>query len=192
MSLSKLWELVMDGKAWCAAVHGLQRVGHDWVTEEQPRSRGPCPAEGLGMPSCLFPTWGPCPTCQVPLQLHPPVLPKSDVLFTRLPLYRQHCPPSPPHTHTHRHTHTLAFLQQHRETWMQLTRAVPLPGPLHQALHQARAGIVASLISVFQEPSPGLEQAEQTADNCWLTRRKEINGRKRSQYLSSPHSSYFR
>ena len=106
MSLSKLWELVMDGKAWCAAVHGLQRVGHNWVTEEQPRSRGPCPAEGLGMPSCLFPTWGPCPTCQVPLQLHPPVLPKSDVLFTRLPLYRQHCPPSPPHTHTHTHTHT--------------------------------------------------------------------------------------
>ena len=106
MSLSKLWELVMDGKAWCAAVHGLQRVGPNWVTEEQPRSRGPCPAEGLGMPSCLFPTWGPGPTCQVPLQLHPPVLPKSDVLFTRLPLYRQHCPPSPPHTHTHTHTHT--------------------------------------------------------------------------------------
>ena len=34
MNLGKLQETVRDREAWCAAIHGSQRGGHDWVTEQ--------------------------------------------------------------------------------------------------------------------------------------------------------------
>ena len=45
MILDKLREIVRDREAWHAAVHGLQRVGHDLVTEKQ-QGRNRCFAPG--------------------------------------------------------------------------------------------------------------------------------------------------
>ena len=35
MNLSKLWEKVKDREVWHATVHGIARLGHDSVTEQE-------------------------------------------------------------------------------------------------------------------------------------------------------------
>ena len=35
MNLSKLWEIVKDWDVWCSVIHGVAKVRHELVTEQQ-------------------------------------------------------------------------------------------------------------------------------------------------------------
>ena len=38
INLNKLWEIVDDSRAWYVTIHGVEKVGHNLVTEQQPQS----------------------------------------------------------------------------------------------------------------------------------------------------------
>jgi len=44
MNLSKLGEIVKDREAWCAAVHGVSKIGHDLMTKQQQQQ---CPLKTI-------------------------------------------------------------------------------------------------------------------------------------------------
>ena len=47
MNLSKLWKIVKDEEASHAAVHGLQRAGHNLVTEHHHQLQSPSSVRGI-------------------------------------------------------------------------------------------------------------------------------------------------
>ena len=79
MSLSKLMELVIDREAWLAAVHGSQRVGHNWT--EAP-SDFPSPSSPLPFPKGNYHNkFGVYPSNQFKMQTYVPSIWLSFLIY---------------------------------------------------------------------------------------------------------------
>ena len=78
MSLTRFWEIVRGREAWLAVVHGVARVRHDLVTEQQPQW-------GTESSFCshnfLVADPGFRPTCSLFLQLLNTLIPRCLSLF---------------------------------------------------------------------------------------------------------------
>ena len=73
LNLNKPWELVMHREAWDGAVHGSQRVWHDWVTElPELKTEYFLSAATMENSTCACSVTQSCPTLCNPVNCSPP------------------------------------------------------------------------------------------------------------------------
>ena len=129
--------------------------------------RVPQKASPLGSMSCPFSGQCLCPPRHFLLPPYPAVLPQIECTFQYAASLQMPLSPTLP---------TLAMLSQfqwHWNTFIQLTRAVSLPGSPHWTPYYLRAENLPYLSLYFRNLAQWLAFEEQTVDNCWLTKRQD-------------------